>query len=139
MLNRERLPHTRQASCGLSLTTSHSAHKTAFCSGTAFRTRARPRESTTPETFITEPRPTLTTILPVSELSFSLMHQRCQGQQNARRLIRCGWRNLALLFFTMLRLSRGAYRTLPSSRVQVPREAMVVPLVRTNWSVVCCS
>jgi len=48
-----------QTSCGLSLTTSHSAHKTAFCNGTAFRTRDRSRESTTPEPFITEPHQTL--------------------------------------------------------------------------------
>jgi hypothetical protein len=59
MLNSERLPQTRQKSCGLSLTTSHSAHKTAFCSGTAFRTGAWSREPSIPETFITEPRQTL--------------------------------------------------------------------------------
>jgi hypothetical protein len=37
MLTSERLPQTKQMSCGLSLTTSHSAHNTACCSATAFR------------------------------------------------------------------------------------------------------
>jgi hypothetical protein len=37
MLTSERLPQTRQVSWGLSLTTSHSAHKTAFCSATGLR------------------------------------------------------------------------------------------------------
>ena len=35
----ERLPHTMQTSCGLSLTTSQSAHSTAHCSATAFKGR----------------------------------------------------------------------------------------------------
>src|ERR1700722_18485098 len=39
MLNSEELPHTRHRSCGLSLTTSHSAHNTAFCRATALRPR----------------------------------------------------------------------------------------------------
>ena len=37
ILTNERLPQTMQTSCGLSLTTSHSAHNTACCSATAFR------------------------------------------------------------------------------------------------------
>src|SRR5215813_3397345 len=57
MLNSERLPQTRQVSCGLSLTTSHSAHKTALCSGTAFRTLARSGGPTTLEPFITVTSP----------------------------------------------------------------------------------
>jgi len=56
MLTRERLPQTMQVSCGLSLTTSHSAHKTAFSSGTVFRTRGRNLVPSSPEPFITEPR-----------------------------------------------------------------------------------
>jgi hypothetical protein len=39
MLISERLPQTKQTSCRLSLTTSHSAHKTAFSSATAFNGR----------------------------------------------------------------------------------------------------
>ena len=39
ILTSERLPRTMQMSCGLSLTTSHSAHNTAYCSDTAFRRR----------------------------------------------------------------------------------------------------
>jgi hypothetical protein len=52
MLNSEWLPQTRQVSCGLSLTTSHSTHKTAFCSGTAFRTLAPSAEPPTRKLFI---------------------------------------------------------------------------------------
>jgi hypothetical protein len=37
-LNKEWLPHTMHTSWGRSLTTSHSAHKTAFSRGKAFRT-----------------------------------------------------------------------------------------------------
>src|SRR6516225_2521898 len=62
MLNSDRLPQTRQMSCGLSLTTSHSAHRTAFCRGTLLRTRGRWAE-TPPEPFITAPRENLTLIL----------------------------------------------------------------------------
>ena len=40
-VNQERLPQTIHRSCGLSLTTSHSAHKTAFCRATAFNTLPR--------------------------------------------------------------------------------------------------
>jgi len=56
ILNKEWLPQTMQVSCGLSLTTSHSAHKTAFSSGTVFRTRGRNLVPSSPEPFITEPR-----------------------------------------------------------------------------------
>src|SRR5207237_9753195 len=59
MLNNEWLPHTIQTSFGLSLTTSHSAHRTAFCSRTAFRTRSRSQETVPPEPFIREPHRTL--------------------------------------------------------------------------------
>ena len=58
MLNSERLPQTRHRSCGLSLTTSHSAHRTAFCRATAFRQRATSQGPSTYESFITEPRKT---------------------------------------------------------------------------------
>lgn len=56
MLNSERLPHIRHRSCGLSLTTSHSAHRTAFCRATAFRNRPTSEGPSTNEFFITEPR-----------------------------------------------------------------------------------
>ena len=56
ILNKEWLPQTMQVSCGLSLTTSHSTHKTAFSSGTVFRTRGRNLVPSSPEPFITEPR-----------------------------------------------------------------------------------
>lgn len=57
MLTRERLPQTIHRSCGLSLTTSHSAHKTAFCRATALRHRLTSETPSTYE-FITEPRKT---------------------------------------------------------------------------------
>jgi len=53
MLKSERLPQTRHISWGLSLTTSHSAHNTAFCSATALRTRPRSGAPSTSEPFIT--------------------------------------------------------------------------------------
>src|SRR5215469_552953 len=43
ILTSDRLPQTMQTSCGLSLTTSHSAHSTAYCSATAFRGRSAGR------------------------------------------------------------------------------------------------
>ena len=60
MLNREWLPQTRQVSFGLSLTTSHSAHKTAFRSATALTMRACDAELSASEPFITEPLQELT-------------------------------------------------------------------------------
>src|SRR5207249_8758426 len=63
ILNSDGLPQARQVACGLSLTTSHSAHKTAFCSGTALRTRERWPEPPVPERFITEPHQNLRLIL----------------------------------------------------------------------------
>src|SRR5258708_5412896 len=68
MLNSERLPHTRHRSFGLSLTTSHSAHKTALCSATALRTRPLSGTLPTVKSFITEPHPTLSSILPTCYL-----------------------------------------------------------------------
>src|ERR1700722_10491067 len=62
MLNSERLPQTRHVSSGLSLTTSHSAHNTAFCKATALRHRPFSAPSSTCEPFITEPRETSLTI-----------------------------------------------------------------------------
>src|SRR5258708_1562389 len=61
MLNTERLPQTRHVSCGLSLTTSHSAHNTAFCRAIALRRRLLSGASAC-EPFITEPRKTSLTI-----------------------------------------------------------------------------
>src|SRR5579864_608882 len=49
-----------QTSFELSLTTSHSAHRTAFLSGTAFKIRLRSPEPMTSEPFITEPHQELT-------------------------------------------------------------------------------
>src|SRR5713226_8772399 len=63
MLNSEGLPQTRHLSCGLSLTTSHSAHRTAFCRATAFRGRRTTGRSFAYRSFITEPRTTLTKIV----------------------------------------------------------------------------
>jgi len=57
MLNRERLPQTRHVSWGRSLTTSHSAHRTAFCSATALRRRPAGELPSTWEPFTTEPHP----------------------------------------------------------------------------------
>ena len=51
----EWLAHTRHVSCGLSLTTSHSAHSTAFCNATALRTRPRSAALSTTRALITEP------------------------------------------------------------------------------------
>src|SRR5580692_1485147 len=62
MLNSERLPQTRHVSCGLSLTTSHSAHNTAFCKATALRHRLLSGPSSACEPFMTEPRKTSLTI-----------------------------------------------------------------------------
>ena len=62
MLNSERLLQTRHVSCGLSLTTSHSAHNTAFCRAIAVRHRPLSGASSTYEAFITEPRKTSLTI-----------------------------------------------------------------------------
>src|ERR1700733_4082531 len=62
MLNSERLPQTRHVSCGLSLTTSHSAHNPAYCKATALRHRPFSAPSSTCEPFITEPRKTSLTI-----------------------------------------------------------------------------
>jgi hypothetical protein len=45
ILTSERLPQTIQMSCGLSLTTSHSAHNTAYCRATVFRSRPAGRLS----------------------------------------------------------------------------------------------
>lgn len=58
MLTSDRLPQTIHRSCGLSLTTSHSAHKTAFCKATALRHRLTSETPSTYESFITEPRNT---------------------------------------------------------------------------------
>jgi len=63
MLNSDGLPQTRQLSCGLSLTTSHSAHRTAFCRATAFRGRRTTGRSFAYCSFITEPRTTLAKIV----------------------------------------------------------------------------
>jgi hypothetical protein len=60
MLKSDRLPQTRHVSFGLSLTTSHSAHSTAFCNATALRTRPRSGALSTTEPFITEPPQELT-------------------------------------------------------------------------------
>src|ERR1700678_1079005 len=62
MLNSERLPQTRHVSCGLSLTTSHSAHNTAFCKATAFNHRLLSGASSKYGPFITEPRKTSLTV-----------------------------------------------------------------------------
>jgi hypothetical protein len=73
-LNSEWLPQTRQVSCGLSLSTSHSTHKTAFCSGTAFRTLAPSAEPATRKPFITEPLQNSRLVLPTfSPLSSSML------------------------------------------------------------------
>jgi hypothetical protein len=58
MLTSDRLPQTIHRSCGLSLTTSHSAHKTAFCRATALRHRHTSETPFTHQSFITEPRKT---------------------------------------------------------------------------------
>jgi hypothetical protein len=60
ILNKERLPQIRHWSCGLSLTTSHSAHNTAFCRATAFSHLKPPGTPTAYELFITEPPGKLT-------------------------------------------------------------------------------
>jgi len=63
MLNRDRLPQTRHLSCGLSVTQSHSAHKTAFCRQTALKDRSCPPLSlSVDESFITEPPRAVTTV-----------------------------------------------------------------------------
>ena len=58
MLTSDRLPQTIHRSCGLSLTTSHSAHNTAFCRATALRHRLTSETPSAHESFITEPRKT---------------------------------------------------------------------------------
>jgi hypothetical protein len=55
MLNSERLPQTRQWSCGLSLTTSQSAHSTAFFREIAFKGRPLSARISTTEPFIDHP------------------------------------------------------------------------------------
>ena len=57
MLNSERLPQTRHWSCGLSLTTSHSAHNTAFCKEIEFSGRSSSARILIPELFILTPQP----------------------------------------------------------------------------------
>ncbi len=58
MLNRERLPQTQQRSCGLSLTTSQSAHSTALLREIAFSGGSFTPISTT-ASFICSPPPNL--------------------------------------------------------------------------------
>ena len=58
-VNQERLPQTIHRSCGLSLTTSHSAHKTAFCRATAFNTLPRAVSSSRKASIRTSQEPDL--------------------------------------------------------------------------------
>ena len=63
-VNQERLPQTIHRSCGLSLTTSHSAHKTAFCRATAFNTLPRAVSSSRKASIRTSQEPDLCTYRP---------------------------------------------------------------------------
>ena len=57
MLKSERLPQTRQLSCGQSLTTSHSAQSTAFCKEIEFNGRSSSARILTTELFILTSEP----------------------------------------------------------------------------------
>jgi len=126
MLNSERLPQTKQVSWGLSLTTSHSAHRTAFCSTTALRNRPRSGARSISEPFITEPHGTSNSLVQrqpfalhsrtVSRIVFSRTQHLGLGQHH--------WRNIFALYslhrlalFALGRNIRMAERSLFRTRI----------------------